>query len=233
MNITLVVMTLNEIEGMKAIMPLVDQNLFYQILVIDGGSTDGTIEYAKEQGYDVCVQKRKGIRFGYIEGYPQMKGDAILTFSPDGNSKPEDLPLIVSKFNEGYDMVIASRHGLGAKSADDDLITGFGNWLFTNSINLFHGGHYTDAMGIYRIYKKSLIEELDLFKEESHATEKLFGTIISIEPLLSIRAAKRKLKVVDVPSDEPIRIGGERKLQILRWGAAYYCQVLREIFYWK
>jgi glycosyltransferase involved in cell wall biosynthesis len=233
MNVSLIVMTLNEIEGMKAIMPKVDRSLFCQILVVDGDSKDGTVEYARENGYEVYIQKKKGIRYGYVEAYPLIKGDAVITFSPDGNSKPEDLPALVDKIKEGYDMVIASRHGLGAKSNDDDLITGFGNWIFTKSINFFHGGHYTDAMGIYRAYKTELFNKLDLLKDESYSPEKWFGTNVSIEPLLSIRAAKKKLNIAEIPSDEPERLGGERKLQILRWGATFYVQILRELFYWK
>ena len=135
---------------------------------------------------------------------------------------------------DDYDMVIVSRYAEGAKSYDDDAVTGFGNKLFTTMINLLHGGRYTDAMVIYRAYKKSLITQLDLDKDSSYEfEEKLFKTNISWEPLLSIRAAKQKLKVVDIPGDEPAREGGERKLQVLRWGAAYMFEVLREIFVWK
>ena len=69
--------------------------------------------------------------------------------------------------------------------------------------------------------------------DKSHRTpERLFGCRISWEPLLSVRAAKRKLKVTEIPGDEPPRIGGERKLRIWRWGAAYYYQFLREVFVW-
>jgi hypothetical protein len=112
--------------------------------------------------------------------------------------------------------------------------TSFGNWLFTTMISLLHGFRYTDAMVIYRIYKTSLIKELGLDKEESYTTEeKLFKTTVSWEPLLSIRAAKRKLKIAEIPGDEPAREKGERKLQVLRWGAAYMFEVIREVFIWK
>jgi hypothetical protein len=89
-------------------------------------------------------------------------------------------------------------------------------------------------MVIYRIYRKNLIQELGLHKDESYSfEERLFRTNISWEPLLSIRAAKRRLKVADIPGDEPVREGGERKLQVLKWGAAYYWQILREKIMWK
>lgn len=233
MQVTLFVPVLNEIVGLKAIMPTVPKGLFCQILVVDGGSTDGSADYAKEQGYDVYVQQKKGIRHGYIEAFPLIKGDIVVTFSPDGNSKVEDLPRLIDKMKEGYDMVIASRYITGAKSLDDDKITAFGNWLFTTLINVFHRGHYTDAMIIYRAYRTRLFNELDLHKEESYATEKVFNTTMGCEPLLSIRAAKRRLKIAEIPSDEPLRIGGVRKLQIIRWGGAYGLQILREIFYWR
>ena len=227
-------MTLNEIDGVKAIMPQIKKELFDQIIIVDGGSTDGTIEWAKANRYEYYIQKRKGFRHAYNEVLPKIKGDAVVTFSPDGNSIPDLLPDLIKKFNEGYDMVIVSRYLGSAKSDDDDVITAFGNWLFTKTINILHGGNYTDAMVIYRAYKKQIIYDLELNKEDGfYLAEKIFNTQISWEPLLSVRAAKRHLKIAEIPGDEPERIGGERKLKILKWGAAYYFQFIREIFVWK
>lgn len=234
MKVTLLVPTLNEIDGMKTVMPLVKREWVHQILVVDGKSTDGTAEYAREVGYDVVVQQKKGMRNAYMEALPHVTGDVILTFSPDGNSIPELIPECINKLKEGYDMVIVSRYADGAKSYDDDAITSFGNWLFSTTISLLHGHRYADAMVIYRAYPKKLIYDLDLDKDESYAfEEKLFGTNVSWEPLLSVRAAKRKLKIAEIPGDEPAREGGERKLQVLRWGAAYMWEVFREVFVWR
>ena len=234
MKTTLLVMTLNEIDGVKVIMPQINKNWVDQIIIVDGGSTDGTVKWAKDNNFEVYIQKKKGFRHAYNEVLPLIKGDVILTFSPDGNSIPELIPDLIAKMKEGFDMVIVSRYLDTAKSYDDDLITAFGNWLFTKSINILHGGSYTDAMVIFRAYKKRLIHDLELNKEEGYyLAEKLFSTQISWEPLLSVRAAKRKLKVGEIPGDEPDRIGGERKLKIIRWGGAYYFQFLREVLIWK
>jgi glycosyltransferase involved in cell wall biosynthesis len=234
LKVTLLVPTLNEIDGMKVIMPLVRRDWCDQIIILDGGSTDGTIEYARDHGYFVYVQKRCGFRHAYTEVLPYIEGDVIVTFSPDGNSVPELIPALIDKMQQGYDMVIGSRYLDGAKSEDDDVVTAFGNWLFTKTINVLHGGHYTDAMVIFRAYKTKLIYDLQLHKEEGYlAAEKLFHTTISWEPLLSVRAAKRRLKVIEIPADEPPRVGGTRKLQVLRWGGAYYFQFLREKFVWE
>ena len=238
MKVTLLVPVLNEEVGMREIMPTVDRSLFHQILIVDGKSSDRTADIAREQGLQVIVQERPGVRGAYLDAWPHITGDAVLTFSPDGNSLVSCLKPCIEKFNEGYDMVIVSRYLNGAKSEDDDVITGFGNWIFTRSINFFHRARYTDAMVIYRIYRKGLIRELDLDKEESYtAEEKFFDTHVSWEPLMSIRAAKRaaagRLKISEIPGDEPKRVGGERKLQVLKWGAVFYWEILREIFFWR
>ena len=116
---------------------------------------------------------------------------------------------------EGYDMTIASRYKDNAKVADDTILTGFGNWIFTKSINLFHKANYTDAMVMFRAYKKDIWYELNmdiicLIMEFM----KNFFTQIGIEPLLSIRCAKKKLKTSEIPADEPKRYGGRSKLQL-------------------
>ena len=222
-------MTLNEIDSVKVIMPQVDTQLFDQVLIIDGGSKDGTIEWCKQQGYEVFVQKHRGLRSAYIEALPHIRGDVMITFSPDGNSVASVLPELVAELQKGYDMVIVSRYLGNAKSDDDSIITRFGNWMFTTLINVVHGGRYTDAMVIYRGYKKSLFTDLKLTDDRAFSVpEKLFFTKVSVEPLLSIRAARAKLKITEIPGDEPARIGGERKLQIIRWGLAFLYQVFSE-----
>lgn len=231
MTTTLLVCTKNEIEGMKAIMPHVKREWCEQILVLDGKSTDGTIEYAREMGYEVFVQQKRGLRCAYQEVWQYIRGDNVITFSPDGNSPPEYIPKLIDKMKEGYDMVIGSRYYQGAKSEDDDALTAFGNWLFTTVINALHNGHYTDAMTIYRIYKKDLFYKLGLNEDSSYSLyEKLFFTNISLEPLLSVRCAKERLKTADIACPEPPRIGGKRKLQIVRWGLAFMSQVFMEKF---
>jgi glycosyltransferase involved in cell wall biosynthesis len=233
-KVTLLIPTWNEIVGMKAIMPLIQRDWVDQILILDGGSTDGTVEWAKDNGYEVHIQSQPGLRQAYMEVLPKVRGDVLLTFSPDGNSLPELVPELIAKIDEGYDMVIASRYKPPARSADDDLLTGFGNWLFTKTVNFLHGGRYTDVMVIYRAYRTKLIRELELDQDRWYKTpEFLFRCRVSWEPLLSARAALRKLKIAEIPGDEPIRIGGTRKLRVFQWGASYYYQFLRDWLLWR
>ena len=223
---------MNEEIGLRQLLPRIIQQKPYQILVSDGNSKDKTCEVAKSLGAEVYVQKQKGIRHAYMEAWPLIRGDWVVTLSPDGNCVPEDIPKLVKHMSEGnWDMVIASRYYQGQKSEDDDLITGFGNWFFTNTVNLLFGGQYTDVMGIYRLYRTGLFQELGLNQHSAYTVpEAVFHTVIGIEPLLSVRARAYGKKVSEVGSLEPARIGGERKLQIIRWGGAYYLQFWLEFF---
>jgi glycosyltransferase involved in cell wall biosynthesis len=231
LNVTLCILTLNEIDSLKQIVPQIDRSLFDQILIIDGNSTDGTPQWCREQGLEVFTQKSFGLRQAYQEALPHIRGEYMITFSPDGNSVPERLGPLVEKLSEGYDMVIVSRYLDGAKSEDDDALTAFGNWLFTKIVNVLHGGHYTDVMVMYRGYRTRILRDLGLDGDAGFIVpERLFFCRIGMEPLLSTRAARARLKIAEIPGDEPKRIGGQRKLKIVRWGLAHVYQFLRECF---
>lgn len=231
-KVTLMLVTWNEIHGLRDCVPKLDRNLIDQVLVLDGGSTDGTVGYCLEQGFEVYVQEKRGIRKAYEEVWPMIRGEIVILFAPDGGSVPEKLDPLIRKMGEGFDMVIVSRYKDDAKSEEDDAVTAFGNWLFNTLINLLHGGRYTDCMVMYRALRTSLPYELDLFSESSYQPmERACRTVSSIEPLMSVRAAHDRLKVDEIPGDEPDRLGGERKLQVWRWGAVYLLQVLREVIW--
>ena len=230
---TLIIPTRNEIDGVKEIIPRIKPGWVDQIIIVDGNSTDGTVEYLEQRGYFVHSQEQDGMRNAYLEILPYVEGDIVITFSPDGNSIPELIPPLVKKMKEGYDMVIVSRYLDNAKSEDDNFISALANKTFTGTINLLFGGRYTDSMVIYRAYKKSLIYSLSLDQDSSYGfPEKLVGKPMSWEMLLSIRAAKRKLKVAEIPGDEPRRVDGTARTQ-WRWGFAYILQLFREVFFWR
>jgi glycosyltransferase involved in cell wall biosynthesis len=209
MKVTLVIPTLNEINGMKVIMPRINRDLLHQIIIVDGGSTDGTVEYAREMEYEVYQQKERGIRLGLIENYANITGDIIITFSPDGNSVAEEIPPLIEKMKLGYDMVIVSRYLGEARSFDDTFISRLGNWSFTKIINFLFGFHYTDALVMFRAYKLAVPEKLGINKRRSALYERFIGRYISWEPQLSVRCAKHKLKITEIPGDEPLRVDDE------------------------
>jgi len=232
-RVTLFVPTLNEEEGMRLIMPRVRPDWVDQVLVVDGGSRDGTVAYARERGYDVVVQRRRGLRHAYTEGLPSARGDVIITFSPDGNCIPEDIPKLTARLDEGCDMVIASRYIGGMRSEDDDWLTRLGNSFFRRLISTLHGGSLVDPMTIYRAWWKPLFYHLDLDRDRSYFQERWFNTVMGVEQLMTVRALKAGLQIAEIPSPEPARIAGVRKLQVIRWGLAYATQIVMERFVWE
>lgn len=200
MKFTLMIISINELEGMKAILPRIRPEWIDEILVVDGNSTDGSAEYAASLGMKVIRQTEPGIHGAYKRGLEAAIGDVIIPFSPDGNSVPEKIPELVAKMKEGFDMVIASRYCGEARSEDDTVMTAIGNRFFTGVINLLFGGRYTDSLVMYRAWKRSIVDEF-----------KYSPTVAGYEPQLSIECAKKRLRVTEIPADEPNRICGVRK----------------------
>jgi len=97
MSTIVFVLTLDEIDGMSIIMPQVKKEWAEQIVVVDGGSTDGTVEKAKELGFEVIHQHNKGEGNACRVGTDATKSDFIMFFSPDGNHLPEDIPKLIKK----------------------------------------------------------------------------------------------------------------------------------------
>jgi len=222
MKVSLVIFTLNEIEGMKVIMPQIKKEWYDELIIVDGGSTDGTIEHARDYGYFIFIQKEKGAGAAFQEAMEKVAGDVVIIFSPDGNSVPERIPDLIEKMKEGYDLVICSRYLDGAKSYDDDLITAFGNRMFTGLINMLFGSNMTDGLVMYRAFKRSLVKDLEI-----NTKTLSFGT------QLLIRATKRKLKIGEIPGDEPKRIGGIRKMRPLKNGLYELSMIIKEFFTWR
>src|SRR5262245_1981747 len=119
MSVSLIAATLNEIEAVKVVLPKIDRTWVDEIIIVDGGSTDGTVEYCKENGYTVYRQRQKGYGAALCEAIELSRGDFIIEFQPDGNSLPQKIPELIAKISEGFDLVVGSRYKDAAKSLDD------------------------------------------------------------------------------------------------------------------
>ncbi len=151
MSVVVLVLTLDEIEAIQVIMPQIQKSWADKIIFVDGGSTDGTVEKAKELGFDVIHQKNKGEGNACRVGTDATDSDFVMFFSPDGNDVPTDIPKLIEKTKDGHDIVHISRFGKNSISDDANWLDRFGNNMFTFLVNSFFGGKYTDALNGFRI----------------------------------------------------------------------------------
>jgi glycosyltransferase involved in cell wall biosynthesis len=222
MSVIVFVLTLDEIDGVSEIMPKVKKEWADAIIFVDGGSTDGTLEKAKELGFEVIHQKNKGEGNACRVGTDATESDFVMFFSPDGNDDPDDIPKLIQKTKEGHDVIHISRFGKNSVSEDANLLDRFGNNMFTFLVNTFFGGNYTDALNGFRIIRRKLWDEL-----------KTDAQYLNIEQQICIRLAKRKIPILEIDGIEPKRIGGERKMRPLTTGAQLSYQIIKEFIFWK
>tara|TARA_B100000809_G_scaffold81960_1_gene80239 strand:- start:799 stop:1482 length:684 start_codon:yes stop_codon:yes gene_type:complete len=200
MKKTLVMYTMNEIEGVKGIFEKIPIDLFDQFIVMDNHSNDGTVEFLEEHDVNVIQQKNPGRTNALIEAIEHASGDIIVNLSSDGNENPEDIPKILKKFEEGYEMVTASRFLPESKVdvEDDKLrIRVFGNKICAMLVNLCWGTNVTDTTNALRGFTKSCYKRAKL---------NTFGYTENFQ--LTIRCGKLKIKTTEIPTQELPRIGG-------------------------
>ena len=200
MKKTLVMYTMNEIEGVKGIFEKIPIDLFDQFIVMDNHSNDGTVEFLEEHDVNVIQQKNPGRTNALIEAIEHASGDIIVNLSSDGNENPEDIPKILKKFEEGYEMVTASRFLPESKVdvEDDKLrIRVFGNKICAILVNLCWGTNVTDTTNALRGFTKSCYKRAKL---------NTFGYTENFQ--LTIRCGKLKIKTAEIPTQELPRIGG-------------------------
>jgi glycosyltransferase involved in cell wall biosynthesis len=217
-TVALLLPTLNEIDGVKAIVPYIERALVDDIIVIDGGSKDGTVEYAIAAGLTVVTQLRAGLQYAVFDVARSLPHDYVIEFSPDGNCKVDQLSELVAKIREGYDHVVVSRYLDHAVSEDDDHVTAFGNWMFSRLMRPLANFPITDALNIYRGYRRDILLDPDF---EFY----MRGPVL--EPLITGICALRGRSAAEIPGDEPVRIGGETKRSIIYNGSMILLMILR------
>ena len=222
MSTVVVIPTLNEIHGVKVIMPQVKKEWAEEFVFVDGGSTDGTMEEAKRMGFKVIHQKTRGVGNAYRIGVEATKSDYILFFSPDGNDEPQEIPKLIQKIKEGYDIVHISRFSKNSINKDAGPVTGFGNRMFTFLVNVFFGGHLTDALTGYIILRREVMLAL-----------KTDGQRETTEQQICIRALKTGRTIIEIGGNEPQRTGGQRKMRPLFTGSQLSAQIIKEFIFWQ
>ena len=224
MKSSLIILTLNEIEGVRTLYDRIPFDAADECFVVDGGSVDGTMEFFKERGIRVVPQEIKGRGEAFRIAVKEAKGDYLIFFSPDGNEDPSDIPKLIELLTKGYDIAIASRFLPDSRNEEDDLLFPWRAWAnrtFTYIANIIwntNRNYITDTINGYRAIKKEAFNKLNIDAP---------GFVIEYQ--MSIRAMKSGLKVVEIPTIEGQRIGGESTAKSIPTGFIFMKHLLREI----
>lgn len=215
-DVTVVIPTLNEAENLRLLLPRIPEWV-HEVVIIDGCSTDDTIEVAQEMRPDVkiVIERRRGKGAALRAGFEAASGDIIVMMDADGSMDPDEILLFVAALMSGADFAKGSRFLQGAGTTDMTYFRRMGNLYLTLAVRLLYGSSFSDLcygyMAFWRKHVPILRSECDGFE---------------IETLINIRALKNKLKIVEVASFESDRVHGVSNLRAIPDG----WRVLKTIF---
>jgi glycosyltransferase involved in cell wall biosynthesis len=220
-KITALICTLNEESNLPHVLPKVPAWV-NEVLVIDGHSTDKTIEVARKIRPDIRIlfQPGRGKGDALRYGIEHASGDIVVTLDADGSTDPDDIYRFICPLLAGHDFVKGSRflNGLPRHKPWHRII---GNWLIVLTFNIMFFKKYTDlCSGYYSFWKKAInrvaLRTTDGFEDE---------------PLINARVAKAGLKVIEVGYIDGGRIEGETNAPSWRQGFKSIKTIIRERFY--
>ncbi len=218
--ISVVIPALNEgrnigrvLEGVKRMM----SNDAYEIIVVDGHSSDDTVRIAERHGARVLYDDI-GKGSALIKGLNAARGNILVSMDADLSTDPKEMGLLIDGIKIGYDVCMGSRFMAGGRSEDISPVRKLGNMFFVFLVNSLFNANYSDMCYGYRSFKKSVMKKLSL-------KEKGFG----IETEISIKAVKNNLKVLEVPSIEKKRVAGEPKLRTFSDGYAILRTIIKNL----
>ena len=204
-GITLCLLTWNEIHGCEQVIPNLPHESFSEVFALDGGSTDGTVEYLGAQGITVVHQRVRSYNAAYVEAIEHYSGDGIVFYHPKGTVDERSLPLLVRELEAGRDLVIASRMIHGATNEEDVQLIRHRKW-FGKGLSLAadrrwnrsHIPRITDPLHGYRGCSRGFTDSLQLR-----------GTGVTADLEMVRHAYEKGMSVSEIPVDESEReIGG-------------------------
>ena len=222
-NVRVIIPTLNERENIHGIICQLRKMGFFDVLVVDGHSNDGTAEFAQNLGARVILQNGHGkgaaMRDAFMESLTNSGADIIVMMDADGSMSPEELPSFIDAINAGADVVKGSRFLPPGNSEDLTLTRRVGNKMLTMVINLLFLTNYTDLCYGYIAFSRNALLQL---------SSCLSGQAFEIETEICVKAKTLELNVVEIPSFERSRRFGTSNLHAVRDGMTIFRLLLKE-----
>jgi glycosyltransferase involved in cell wall biosynthesis len=136
-QVTVVIPALNEADNLPHVLPRMPAWV-HEVLIVDGNSTDGTVEVARALMPQVRIVQQTGRGKGDAlrAGFASATGDLIVMLDADGSMDPREIPLFIGALLAGADMAKGSRFLQGGGTRDMPFYRKWGNGFFVNLVNL-------------------------------------------------------------------------------------------------
>lgn len=212
----------NESASIGKVIRDIPKQLIREIIVINNGSTDDTAMLAENEGATVLTEPRRGYGNACLKGIDYLKNktqapDIIVFLDGDYSDFPQEMNALMQPIiQENHDLVIGSRSQPQRNALLPQQI--LGNWLATKLIYFLYGIKFTD-LGPFRAIRWQALMEMNM-------QDKTFGWTAEMQ----VKAAKLKLKCVEVPVNYRKRVGVSKISGTLKGtvGAGY--KILSTIF---
>ncbi len=219
MKLSLVLLTYNEIDGLEALWHRIPLHACDEVFAVDGGSTDGTIEFFEKRGITVHGQTVKGRGEAFRIAFRKATGDALVLFSPDGNEAPEDIPRFREHLEQGNDIVIGTRMARGGHNEEDEQVLKWRKWA-NNAFTLMANVTWNRPLTT-RSYVTDTINGFRAITKKAWGNLSLDGPGYTIEFQSSIRAMKLGLRITEFPTYESGRVAEREGSPSLQTGLAF------------
>lgn len=189
----------------------------YEVLVIDDGSVDKSLEISKDKGAEVFKETHQGKGRAIRYGFRRAKGNIIVTLDSDGSHQPEEIPLVLESIIEGKaDLSIGSRFlNNQANHAKIPRINRVGNKMFNGLIRFLTDSRISDSQSGFKAIRASILERMELSSKG-----------YEVESELLIKAFKLGARVTEIPISFEQRTVGKSKLDPYKDGARILYSVI-------
>ncbi len=197
-KVAVVIPVLNEEDAIGLVLDEIPVDWVRHVIVVDNGSTDGTVQRAHDHGACVVSEPRRGYGAACLKGLSVLPDETAVVVFLDGDHSdyPEELPKLVEPLLKGEaDLIIGSRALGGAERGALFPQQRFGNWIATTLIRWLTGTRYTD-LGPFRAITRKALETVAM-------ADQAFGWTVEMQ----LKAPKCGLRVREISVRYRKRIG--------------------------
>ncbi|MFW6142270.1 MAG: glycosyltransferase family 2 protein [Candidatus Saliniplasma sp.] len=202
-KVSFIIPTLDEVQGITEVLEsITDKELDgyeVEILVVDGGSTDGTRKEAERYGVRVFFEKG-GKASAVRRGFEECQGDYVFLIDGDGSYPCDKISTMLDKLEDGSSMVLGSRFSGEVDDGAMSRVNRFGNRVLTSMANKLYGTEISDLCTGLRGVKTDCVGDIPGkgFEVEAGLHALMCDSNISEVPIrYKERAGESKLRIWD------------------------------------